>query len=80
MTAAQIPGTFNTSMKIDYADYDGPKGLYIATGTEILPLTSHAGAIAFAGSAVQAGIGDSEHSATAQQLVDAALTDAATAA
>jgi hypothetical protein len=60
-------------MTIQFSDYDGPTGLCVATGKQILPLTSVAGAVAFVGSAVQSGIGDAKDSAVAQSLVDTAL-------
>jgi hypothetical protein len=60
-------------MTIRFSDYDGPTGLWIATGKQILPLASPAGAVAFVGSAVQSGIGSAEDAAVAQSLVDAAF-------
>jgi hypothetical protein len=60
-------------MKIDFADYDGPTGLYVATGREILPLDSVAGKIALAGGAVQAGIGDPAVAAALQNELDAVI-------
>jgi hypothetical protein len=63
-------------MTIRFSDYDGPTGLCVATGTQVLPLASPAGAVAFVGSAVQAGIGDDEDAAMVQSLVDAAFAAA----
>jgi hypothetical protein len=63
-------------MTIQFSDYDGPTGLCIATGKQILPLTSPAGAVAFVGSAVHSGIGNAEDAAVAQSLIDAAFAAA----
>jgi hypothetical protein len=63
-------------MTIQFSDYDGPTGLCVATGQEILYLGSPAGAVAFVGSAVQSGIGDVEDAAAVQSLVDAAVAAA----
>jgi hypothetical protein len=64
-------------MTIQFSDYHGPTGLCVATGKQILPLTSPAGAVAFVGSAAQSGIGDAEDSAVAQSMVDSAFAAAA---
>ncbi|HEV7493084.1 hypothetical protein [Baekduia sp.] len=64
-------------MTIQFSDYDGPTGLCVATGKQILPLTSSAGAVAFVGSAAQSGIGNAQDSADAQRLIDAAFAAAA---
>lgn len=42
-------------MKISFSDYSGPTGLYVATGSGIVPLASKEGALAFAASGLQAG-------------------------
>lgn len=52
-------------MKLQFTDYDGPTGAYVATGKQILPFDSVAGKVALGGGAMQAGIGDQQ---TAQQL------------
>ena len=57
-------------------DYDGPTGLCIATGEQVLSLTSPAGAVAFVGSAMQLGIGNAEDAAVAQSLIDSAFAAA----
>jgi hypothetical protein len=64
-------------MTFQFTDYDGPTGLYIATGKQILPLASPAGAVAFIGAAVQSGIGDAEDAALIQAMVDSAFETAA---
>lgn len=63
-------------MTIRFSDYDGPTGLCVATGKQILPLASPAGAVAFVGSAVQSGIGNAEDAAVAQSIVDSAFAAA----
>jgi hypothetical protein len=60
-------------MKINFSDYDGPTGLYVATGKEVLPLDSVAGKVALAGGAVQAGIGDPIVADELQQELDAII-------
>ena len=60
-------------MKLNFSDYDGPTGLFVATGTEILPLDSAAGAVAFVGAAMQSGTIDPEESAAIQAAVEAAM-------
>jgi len=57
-------------MKVKFSDYDGPTGLFVATGKEILPLNSPAGATAFVGAAMQAGTIDPEQSAQIQAAVE----------
>jgi hypothetical protein len=64
-------------MTIRFSDYDGPTGLCVATGKQILPLASPAGAVAFVGSAAQSGIGNAKDAAVVQSLVDAAFVAAA---
>jgi hypothetical protein len=64
-------------MTIQFSDYDGPTGLCVATGKQVLPLASSAGAVAFVGSAVQSGIGNAEDAVAVQSLVDAAFAAAA---
>lgn len=63
-------------MTIKFADYDGPTGFYVATGQEVLPLSTAAGAIAFVGSAAQSGIGDPQQAAFIQSEIDAAFSSA----
>lgn len=77
MTVCLRSGTFLRPMTIQFSDYDGPTGLCVATGTQVLPLASPAGAVAFVGSAVQAGIGNDEDAAMVQSLIDAAFAAAA---
>jgi hypothetical protein len=60
-------------MKLNFSDYDGPTGLLITNGKEILPLDGAAGATAFVGAAMQSGTIDPEESAQIQTAVDAAL-------
>jgi hypothetical protein len=60
-------------MKLHFSDYDGPTGLFVATGKTILPLDDPAGATAFVGSGMQAGTIDPEQSARIQTAVDTAL-------
>jgi hypothetical protein len=67
-------------MKVNFSDYDGPTGLLIANGKEILPLTGAAGAAAFVGAGMQSGTIDPEESAQIQTAVDAALEKAASKA
>lgn len=64
-------------MKLQFADYDGPTGLYVATGKEILPLSDPAGAIAFVGAGVQSGTIDPEQGEAIQVAVAAAMRNAA---
>ena len=63
-------------MKLQFADYDGPTGLYIATGKEILPLSDPVGAIAFVGAGVQSGTIDPERCEKIQVAVAAAMREA----
>lgn len=60
-------------MKLRFSDYDGPTGLLIGTGKELLPLDSVAGATAFIGAGMLAGTTDPEESGQLQAAVDAAL-------
>jgi len=60
-------------MKLHFSDYNGPTGLFVATGTKLLPLDDPAGAAAFVGAGMQAGVIDREQSAQIQSAVDAAL-------
>jgi hypothetical protein len=57
-------------MKINFSDYDGPTGLLVATGKEILALDSAAGATAFVGAEMQSGTIDRELAAEIQAAVD----------
>jgi hypothetical protein len=63
-------------MTMQFSDYDGPTGLWVATGKQILPLGSPAGAVAFVGSVVQSGIGNAEDAALVQSLVNSAFAAA----
>lgn len=63
-------------MTIQYTDYKAPQGLYVATGTQLLPLASAAGATAFVGGAVQSGIGDVDQAAAVEQAMLDAMADA----
>jgi hypothetical protein len=63
-------------MKLNFSDYDGPTGLFIATGNEILPLDCAAGAIAFVGAGMQAGTLDPEQADQIQAAIDAAAASA----
>lgn len=60
-------------MKLRFSDYDGPTGLLIATGKEILPLDSVSGATAFVGAGMLAGTIDPEESAQIQAAIDAVV-------
>ena len=60
-------------MELRFSDYDGPTGLLIATGKEMLPLDSIAGATAFVGAGMLAGTIDPEESVQIQAAVDAAV-------
>ncbi|HWT95158.1 MAG TPA: hypothetical protein VN238_19330 [Solirubrobacteraceae bacterium] len=63
-------------MTIQYTDYTAPQGLYVATGTQLLPLASAAGATAFVGGAVQSGIGDVQDAAAVAKVTHAAVASA----
>jgi hypothetical protein len=63
-------------VKVKILDYEGPTGLYIATGKEILPLFSVAGRIAAVGAAIQADIHDPEKAAVLQFEIDQAIKKA----
>lgn len=60
-------------MKLQFSDYDGPTGLFVANGKEILPLDDAAGATAFVGAGMQSGTIDPEESAQIQAAVDTAI-------
>jgi hypothetical protein len=60
-------------MKLHFSDYDGPTGLYVANGKEILPLDGVAGATAFVGAGMQSGTIDPKESAQIQAAVDATM-------
>jgi hypothetical protein len=68
-------------MELHFSDYDGPTGLFVANGKEILPLDGAAGATAFVGAGMQSGTIDPEESAQIQAAVDTAMhsSDAAAA-
>lgn len=63
-------------MKLHFSDYDGPTGLFVATGKEILPLEGAAGAAAVVGAGMQAGTIDPEQANQIQAAVDAAIRSA----
>jgi hypothetical protein len=63
-------------MKIKFSDYNGPTGLFVATGKEILPLVDAAGATAFVGAGMQAGTIDPEQSTQIQAAIDNAMYSA----
>jgi hypothetical protein len=63
-------------VKVKFSDYDGPTGMFIATGKEILPLDTPAGQIALIGGAVQSGIGDQKTAEQLQTEIDAAIVKA----
>jgi hypothetical protein len=60
-------------MELHFLDYDGPTGLFVANGKEILPLDGAAGATAFVGAGMQSGTIDPEESAQIQAAVDTAM-------
>lgn len=60
-------------MTIQFADFNAPNGLCVATGTEMLPLDSPAGALLFVASAIQSGIGDPADAAVIAEATSAAL-------
>lgn len=60
-------------MKLHFSDYDGPTGLFVANGKEILPLDGAAGATAFVGAGMQSGTIDPEESAQIQAAVETAM-------
>ncbi|HEU5104347.1 MAG TPA: hypothetical protein VFU11_00760 [Solirubrobacterales bacterium] len=64
-------------MKLHFSDYDGPTGLFIANGKEILPLSGAAGATAFVGAGMQAGTIDPQQLARIQAAVDSASASGA---
>ena len=59
-------------MKLHFSDYNGPTGLFVATGTKLLPLDDPAGATPFVGAAMQAGTINPKQSAQIQNAVDSA--------
>ncbi|HUC07013.1 MAG TPA: hypothetical protein VMR96_02900 [Solirubrobacterales bacterium] len=60
-------------MKIQFSDYDGPTGLFVATGKDILPLSAPAGATAFVGAGMQSGTIDPQQSDQLQAAIDSAV-------
>lgn len=60
-------------MKLHFSDYDGPTGLFVATGKKLLPLDGAAGATAFVGAGMQSGTIDPKQSARIQAAVDTAM-------
>jgi hypothetical protein len=67
-------------MKLHFSDYDGPTGLFVANGKQILPLAGAAGATAFVGAGMQAGTIDPQQLAQIQAAVDSATHSVAGAA
>jgi len=63
-------------LKLKLSDYDGPTGLFVATGKEILPMSSVAGEIVLAGAGMQAGIGDPVVAEELQHEIDQAVDQA----
>ncbi len=63
-------------LKIKFSDYDGPTGLFVATGKDILPMGSVAGKIALGGAGMQAGIGDPLLAEELQHEIDEAVEQA----
>ncbi|GEM_PF-2271834 len=63
-------------LKLKFSDYDGPTGLFVATGKEILPMNSVAGEIVLAGAGMQAGIGDPVIAEELQHEIDQAVEQA----
>lgn len=59
-------------MKLHFSDYDGPTGLFVATGKKMLRLDGAAGAAAFVGAGMQSGTIDPEQSTQIQAAVDTA--------
>jgi hypothetical protein len=57
-------------MKLHFSDYNGPTGLLVANGKQLLSLRESAGATAFVGAAMQAGTIDPKQSAQIQNAVD----------
>ena len=64
-------------MKVNFSDYDGPTGLFVATGKEMLPLLDPAGATAFVGAGMQSGTIDPQQSTEIQAAVDAVIDSSA---
>lgn len=57
-------------MKIDFVDYHGPTGPYVATERGILPLTSPEGMAEVMDSAMLVSLGYSEKAAEYQRLIE----------
>ncbi len=66
-------------MKLQFADYHGPTGLYVATGEALLPLAESVGATAFLGAGLQSGTIDPELCEQIQSAVVAANREATAA-
>ena len=64
-------------MKANFSDYDGPTGLFVATGKELLSLLDPAGATAFVGAGMQSGTIDPQQSIEIQAAVDAVVNSSA---
>ena len=72
LTNLRCPST-GLQTRLRFSDYDGPTGLFIATGKRMLPLDSPAGATAFVGAGLQSGTNDPELAAQIQAAVDAVV-------
>ena len=57
-------------MKLDFVDYHGPTGPFIATDRGILPLTSAEGMAAAMDSAMLVSLGHTEKAAEYQHLIE----------
>ena len=75
MTRPRAAPTMGRSMR-EFIDYDGPTGLYVATGERIVALTSVEGTGALAYSAMLTAAGTGEHADAYEKTAQAALTQA----
>jgi hypothetical protein len=57
-------------MKLDFVDYHGPTGAYVATDRGLLPLTSPDGMAALMDSAMLVSLGHTEKAAEYQRLIE----------
>jgi len=57
-------------MKLDFVDYHGPTGAYVATDRGLLPLTSPDGMVALMDSAMLVSLGYTEKAAEYQHLIE----------
>jgi hypothetical protein len=62
--------------KKTFADYDGPQGLFVATGKEILPLNSVEGISAVAQSAMLTSLGSTPEASEYQAAMQHSLATA----